>query len=423
METLTYCLVLLACLLLSAFFSSSETALLRVREHELEEDIQAARGPAAVAVRDLLGSTSRLLVTILLGNNLVNVMGASVASALAIRYLGEQRGLIVATIAMTVIVFLFGEVLPKAIAAQHPRRIAYLVALPLYLIHQILRPLHVLYDRGISPLVHRLGGSTEETPMSSAEEIMRLARDVGKEHGEGTPLSIIGAAAGAVDTTVSDIMVPRTEIVAFPIDTSPSELLDKVLEEHYTRVPVYEGTIDRILGLVHLKDLVQLVRHQKGNLHGIIKPVLQVPERKPILRLLEDMQRAFVHLAIVKDEFGVTLGMVTQEDILEELVGEIRDEFDREELLTIRKLDDHSYQAVGRVKVLDFNRQTGWKVSAERGDTLAGLLFNKLGRGPRRGESVRIPGYDLIVADVSGQRVTQVKVVHRPEEAEELEDE
>jgi CBS domain containing-hemolysin-like protein len=150
----------------------------------------------------------------------------------------------------------------------------------------------------------------------------------------------------------------------------------------------------------------------------ILRPVLQVPERKPILELLTDMQNSFVHFAIVKDEFGVTLGIVTQEDILEELVGEIRDEFDRDELLTIRQIAPGRYQALARVKVMDFNRQTGLKVPAESGDTLAGLVFNSLGRTPRRGESVHLPGYEIVVTDLGRGRVTQVQVIERPETAE-----
>lgn len=414
MEVLTYLFVVMVCLLLSAFFSGSETALLRVRPHELEEDIRAARGPAVLAVHDLVQSTSRLLVTILLGNNVVNTMGASVAAALAVRYLGEESGIAVATGVMTVLIFVFCEVLPKAVAARHPRRVAYAVGLPLYLLHQIFRPVHVAYDWLVEPLVRALGGASEGAQPSSAEEIMHLARLSTEEVKSGTPMAIISAVADAVDTTVSEVMVPRTEILAFPVDTPPSQLLEEVLEERYTRVPIYEETIDRVLGMVHLKDLVEFVREGGTDLRRILKPVLQTPERKPILQLLAEMQRAFVHMAIVKDEFGVTLGLVTQEDILEELVGEIRDEFDREELLTIRPVAEDRYQAPGRVKVADFNRETGWKINAERGDTLAGLIFNTLGRAPRKGERVSIPGYDFIVVDMSGSRVTQVEVVRRP---------
>jgi putative hemolysin len=204
-------------------------------------------------------------------------------------------------------------------------------------------------------------------------------------------------------------MVPRTEIVGFPIDTAPEALLEQALEQNYTRLPMWQEGVDQILGVVHLKDLVSLVK-RGGELQGILKPVLRVPERKPILGLLGDMQRAFVHVAIVKDEFGVTQGLVTQEDILEEIVGEIRDEFDRDELLAIRPLPDDTFECLGRVKVLDFNRRSGWDVPAEPGDTLSGLLFNALGATPGRGDTVRVPGYELEVADVSGSRITRVRV-------------
>lgn len=417
MDILLYLLVVLLCLVLSAFFSSSETALLRLRQQDLKKDIETSRGgPAAVAARDLIANPARLLVTILFGNNIVNILGASVAAALAVQFLGEERGLLVSTLVMTVIIFIFGEVLPKAFAARHPRLIAYNVSLPLYLVHQMLRPLHIFYDRFLEPVVKRVAGGSDGPPTSTAEDVIRMAQSISAST-TGSPLGIIHSAARATDTTVSDIMVPRTEIFAAPANANASVLLDEVLEERYTRIPLYDGSIDAIIGIVHLKDLVELVRNDGDNLRSIAKNVLRVPERKPILALLADMQRAFTHVALVKDEFGVTLGMVTQEDILEELVGEIRDEFDQDELKAIRPLDNDRIQALGRLKVHDFNRETGWNVPAERGDTLAGLVFNKLGRGPRRGESVRVPGFRIVVADVSGTRVTQVRVM-RDEEAE-----
>ena len=409
MDAIWYVLIIGICLLVSAFFSGSETALLRLRAHQVEKDVKEARGPAAVAVRDLLRSTSRLLVTILLGNNIANIMASATAAALFIQLLGERQGIIVATFVMTLLVLIFAEVLPKAIAARHSRRVSYLVGLPLYLLHAVLWPVHAVVDRVLEPLVRRVAGDDEE--FHSAEEVMRMARLARTESGNGTPLAIIGATAGAAEMTVSEIMVPRTEIVAFPAQTPPDELLDEVLDERYTRVPIYDESIDQILGVVHLKDLIKLVQSNGGGaLQSILKPVLRVPERKAILPLLEDMQRAFCHVAMVKDEFGVTLGMLTQEDILEEIVGEIRDEFDREELLAIRRLPDQSFQAFGRVKVLDFNRESGWNVTAEPGDTLSGLIFNALGRAPRRGDAVRVPGYELTAADMSGSRIVRVLI-------------
>ncbi len=416
MEFVGPLLVIFFCLLLSGFFSGSETALLRLRSFEVEEDIKNARGPASFAVRDLVTSTSRLLVTILLGNNVVNILGAAMASAVAVQVFGETTGVIVATVVMTLLVLVFCEVLPKAFAARHPRQLAHKVALPLYLFHQAMRPAHIAFDRFIEPMVRRISGGVESESTSAAEEVLRLARLARERQSDGTALSIIGAAAEAGEMTVTEILVPRTEIVAFPIDTPASDLLEKIVAERYTRAPVYEESIDHILGVVHLKDLIKHVRQGGTDVRGIVKPVLRVPGRKPILRLMQDMQRAFVHMAVVKDEFGVTQGIVTQEDILEEIVGEIRDEFDREELLTIRQLPDGSFEALGRVKVSDFNRETGADVNAEKGDTLSGLVFHTLGRAAHKGDVVHVPGYEIGVQDVSGNRITRLRVTPQPEE-------
>ncbi len=396
------------CLFLSAFFSSSETALFRLRGTEIEEEAQGARGPAAVAIRELTQSSSRLLVTILLGNNIVNILGASVASALAIQLLGYEIGIPVSTFVMTLLVLVLCEVLPKAVAASHPRGIALSVGLPLYLFHQTVRPVHKLFDTVIEPMVRRVTGGLDHEHGLSSEEVLRMARDVREGEEEGSPLAIIGATSEAAEMIVGDIMVPRTEIEAYSNDMPPAELLEQMLEGRYTRVPIYEESIDQVLGIVHLKDVIKLVRAEGRDLQSILKPIMRVPERKPILRLLADMQRAFCHMALVKDEFGVTQGLVTQEDVLEEIVGEIRDEFDSEELFTIRRLRDGSYEVLGRVSVLDFNRESGWQVAAERGDTIGGLVFNTLERAPRKGEIVSVPGYDIMCVDVSGSRIARV---------------
>ena len=408
--------IIILCLAASAFFSSSETALFRLRSHEIDNgDDKESVGPSDAAVRDLTSSSSRLLVTILLGNNIVNILGASVASGLAIYLLGVELGIPVATFVMTTLVLVLCEILPKAVAARHPRGVSRVVGLPLYLFHQILRPVHGLFDRVIEPMVRRVTGGIDSDGSLGSEDVLRLAREALSDiEDAGSPLAIIGATSNAAEMDVSEIMVPRTEIEAYPTDTPVSELLERMLEGRYTRVPIYEDTIDHVLGVIHLKDLIKLARADGKELFGILKPVLRVPERKPILRLLTEMQRAFCHVALVKDEFGVTLGLVTQEDILEEIVGEIRDEFDSEELLTIRKLRDGSYEVLGRVSVLDFNRETGWQVPAEKGDTIGGLIFNTLERAPRKGEQVSVTGYRLVCTDVSGSRITRVRIVEDP---------
>ncbi|MHC4993338.1 MAG: CNNM domain-containing protein [Planctomycetota bacterium] len=280
---MTALLVILGCFLLSAFFSGSETALLRLRASEVEREAKSGRGPSAPAIRELLRSTSRLLVTILLGNNLVNLLAAAVASAVAVAALGERAGVLVATLVLTVTVLVFCEVLPKAVAARNPERFAHVIALPLYLLHQGLRPVHVAYDRWLEPVVRRISGGAATDESIPPDEVLRIAMRAGKGQPQGTPLAIIAAAADAVDTEVHEIMVPSSEIVAYPIGTPPAELLEEFLQERYTRAPLYQQSIDRFEGAVHLKDLVKLVRDGGTDLREILKPVLRVPEGKRIL--------------------------------------------------------------------------------------------------------------------------------------------
>jgi putative hemolysin len=394
--------LILGCLVGSAFFSGSETALLRLRQSEFESEPGRETGPANSAIRALLRSTSRLLVTILLGNNVVNILGAALASALAVSYLGPKAGVAVATAVMTFFVLVFCEILPKAVAAAHPRRVSGMVALPLYIFHQLLRPVHRVIAQLLDPAVQRIAGRVHDTTRVSAEEVLRVARQARLEHPADGAASIIGSTARAAEMTVQEIMVDRPQILAFPIEKPPGELLDEMLDERYTRVPIYQDSIDHFLGIVHLKDLVRHVRTGGASLYEILRPVLRVPERKPILGL----------------EHDVTHGLVTTEDILEELVGEIRDEYDREELQSIRPAGEDTYEALGRVKVLDFNRETSWEIPAEPGDTLSGLVFNELGRAPQRGDRVSSQGYEITVAEVSGTRIARVRI-RRQQDGEE----
>ena len=216
---------------MSAFFSGSETALFRLRSHEIEKEVETARGPSAVAVRDLLSSSSRLLVTILLGNNVVNILGASAAAALSIRHFGPQVGILVSTVVMTVLVLILCEVLPKAVAARYPLSVARVIGLPLYIFHGVLRPVHALFDRIIEPVVRRIARASgnEEEPLS-AEDVLREAREARDGDKLGSPVAIMGATTEAAEMDVTEIMVQRTEIVAFSVEPRAAELLEIILD-------------------------------------------------------------------------------------------------------------------------------------------------------------------------------------------------
>jgi len=389
MSVVGFLVIIAVCLAASAFFSGSETALFRLRAHELDKEVERANGPAGVAVRELTASTSRLLVTILLGNNVVNILGAAVASALAIQFLGPRVGIPLATLIMTFLVLIFCEIFPKAVAARHPLGVARAVGLPLYILHQLLRPIHALFDRVIEPALRRITGGIEgEAPLSS-EDVLRLARDARDGQEEGSPLAIIGATSAAAEMDVTEIMVQRTEMLAFPVDTPPAELLESVLDERYTRVPIYKEDIDDVLGIVHLKDVIKLVRTGGTDLQGVLKPVLRVPERKPILRLLADMQRSFSHMALVNDEFGVTLGLVTQEFLRGVGAGE-RSRFQpRIGLADSRRARRHH----GRF-VLQYLGTGGATGRPGRDSGLRAGLLRRVGRPDRVGAGDRAPQRD-----------------------------
>ena len=398
---------ILVCLVLSAFFSGSETALLRMRVHQMDADIESPNALSALAAKRLVGSTSNLLVTILLGNNVTNIFAAALASALAVRMLGEERGVLVAGILLTAVILVFCEVLPKALAANNPRRVSYFVALPLYLVHRLARPAHWLFARVLFPIVRRLADPSDEDALADAE-VLELARKLSSDRRTGSAPWLLGKVARAVDRTADEVMTPRPDLLAVPQESTVQDVLVTMLSERYTRLLVFDDTIDTIVGFVHFKDLVKADRGGPSTLQEVLKPVLRVPERKPILDLLAEMQRDSIPLAVVKDEFGVTAGLVTQEDVLEEFVGEIRDEFDGVELREIRPLGPGRYRARGTSSVLDFNRTSGWEVPAEAGETLAGLVFNALGKAPHQGDLVRVDRYEFVVTACKGTVITEV---------------
>ena len=415
MEYLSGIIIITACILLSAFFSGSETALLRLRLAAVESEAQTGKA-SAVVIRTLLSSMSRLLSTILVGNNLVNIAASAVAATLFVRLWGEQAGVAAATGVMTVVILIFSEVTPKTIAANNPERFSHVVALPLYVMQTLLWPITRFLELVTTPLVRLLGGREALEQEVSEEEIIRMVR-TGARTGsiEKYPAVIVGAALEASETTVAEVMVPRAEIFAVSEGSDPQEFLDQMLGERYTRVPVYRGDIDHIIGIVHFKDVVGLYRGVvKGTLRDVARPVLRVPAGKKTLELLREMQFSFSHMAIVKDEFGSTIGIVTAEDILEEIVGEIRDEFDQEELEAIQHQSDGSYLALARMKVVDFNRQTGLNLHHPRGEkglTVGGLLINILGRTVHKGDQVAVNGYGMEAVEVSGLRVVRVRII------------
>jgi len=372
--------LIFVCLILSGFFSGSETALLRLNMKKIDRLLKDKPSITLEAVRELNQSTSRLLVTILLGNNVVNIFGAAAASSLAVAHYGEEKGLIVATTSMTLLVLIFSEILPKTIAANNSLMVSSLVALPLYAFHKVLTPIHWLFEKGIDPLIRTFQAKDEESEgPASYEELMMMAREVkhtSKKKGV-TPLKVIGATAKSTEIVLEEVMVNRAKIKACSIDLSLKDAMATIVEDRYTRFPVYRNGIDDVVGVIHLRDLVKNVGTDE-TLESLCRPVIFFTEKTKLFQAMTILQSSRQHLALVRDEFGVIQGLVTLEDIIEEIVGEIRDEFDEIELEQVIKTSSGSFIVDATLFVSDINKRTGLKIISERRDTLSGFLSGRI---------------------------------------------
>ncbi|MFT6071158.1 MAG: Mg2+/Co2+ transporter CorB [Bacteriovoracaceae bacterium] len=410
----TYLLIsIIACLVLSGFFSGSETALLKLNLKKLDRDIIENPTISLQALKELTKSTSKLLVTILLGNNIVNIFGTAAASSLAVTHFGEEKGLIVATTVMTVSVLIFSEILPKTIAANNSTMVSKLVSLPLFAFHKILTPVHWVFNNIIDRLIKVFQASDDgDTGPSSYEELMFLAKEV-KPHPKRkgtTPIKVIGGAAKSSEITLSEIMINRAKINFCPVEADVKTTLNLLLKDQHTRLPVFEGSVDNIVGIIHLKDVVIAQDDPNFSLKDKLHPAFTFSGKTKLFTALTTMQSKFSHMAIIKDEFGVTLGLVTLEDLLEEIVGEIRDEFDAHEVDQIKKINEKEFLVNSPMLVSDFNRRVNLKIKAEKGETLSGLLFNRLDGQVEVGTKLNDGSFEFEVVKIEKQIIKELLV-------------
>lgn len=416
-------LVLGILLLLSAFFSGSETALFAANRLKLRHLKEEGNGGARAALR-LLEQPARLLSTLLIGNNIVNTAVAVVATATLVRVLGPERGSVYAFGIVTILLLLFGEITPKTFAAHHAERLSVLAARPVQWVSVLLSPIIRLLSLVTNLFARPLGGRVRpDAPMVTEEEIQILVR-MGEEQGvlEQEEREMIHSIFEFGDTVVREIMVPRVDMVAVEADEPVEALLDIVRTHGHSRIPVYDDTVDQIVGLVHVKDL--LADRREGRLEGkardFVRPPYFVPDTKRLDELFKEMRRKKVHMAIAVDEYGGTAGLVTIEDLLEEIVGPIQDEYDTEEP-PIKVLSDHVALVDGAVHLEDVNAALGIELPAGEVDSVGGFVTSLLGHVPTQGERAEYEGVQFSIERVDGHRIAQVRVT-RTEPAGVLED-
>jgi magnesium and cobalt exporter, CNNM family len=409
-------LVLLALSLgLSAFFAGAETALVSLTRIDLQGLRERGDRRGAI-LRNLKSHTSRLLATILIGQNLFITAASSLATALAVSWVGETYGVPAAIVFSTVVLFIFAEMTPKSIAAASPVAISRAVAVPMAWTMKILSPVVNVLTRISSGMLRRFG--VPEKAPSLTEEEMKSLFNLGAEEGviHGEERKLLHKVLEFGDRTVRDIMVPRTKVVAVP-ETARFEDVRLVLKEHkFSRVPVYRGTLDNVVGILNAKDLFDLSDEEERNfsLDRYLDPPFLVPEFKRAEDLFREMRRRRTHMAVVVDEHGGTAGIATIEDAIEELLGAIQDEYDEEETPGFVAAGERTYLLEGSLRLDDIEEQFGLSLPRDEAETIAGHLMLRFGRIPRKGERWKGRRAEFVVEDATPTTIRSVRMILPP---------
>jgi len=411
--------LLVILLLLSAFFSGSEVAFFSIKQKKLEEDFKSSKLISRYA-SNLIAFPRRLLITILVGNTLANVAASivSVYLALEIASLYSVKVNVILTIQIiliTIIILLFCELLPKVFASKHPNLTIKLIVLPLYLFSMVIYPISELITELIRLTFSKVKFDKAKSAITE-KEISDLA-EFGHERGtlEEDEQEIISSFVEFKSVLVDEVMTPRVDIVAVPYNVSNEELIDTINSSGYSRFPVYKENLDKIVGLVHAKDLLQFLRNKsfikEETISKITRDVLFVPEGKMISEMLKEFQQKKMHMAIVVDEFGGTSGLITLEDIIEEIIGEIWDEHDPEEN-AIKILSPEKISVLGKVPITEVNELMGLELfpPSDDYDTIAGLIISKAGNIPKEGYSFNLKNYKLTVKEVLKKRIKRIEI-------------
>jgi gliding motility-associated protein GldE len=409
--------VLLLCF--SAFFSSAETAFFSLTRSQISA-LPERRDRAGARLARLLGNPRRLLIVLLTGNTLVNIAAATTVALATQRLMGHWGAarpivFLIQIVIVTLVILFLGEVLPKLAAIRNPLKWAERASLILQIVGWILSPIVLLLLPMADGVARFLGVERKRWTLSS-EEIRTLV-EVGEEHGEleKEERELITSIFDFGETTVREIMIPRTDMVCVSVEAPLDEVIEVIRQKGHSRIPVYRKSIDDIIGILHGKDLLPMVAGGvQKSLEKIIREPMFVPEGKLIQELLREFQKEKMHMAIVVDEYGGTAGLVTLEDIIEEIVGEIQDEYDVEPPLW-QRLDDHIVIADARLDPETLNEVLGDQVipTEEDYETLGGFLLSELGEVPEGKVTVAFHNYDFSIEEVQGNRIVKVRIVKR----------
>ncbi len=404
-------------LVLSAFFSSVESAYFSL-SRAAREQFSESDDPRARRVAKLLNEPRRLLASILTGNTIVNTAAAAITALLAAEIAlnsGSDPNLAVTIqiVVITIIILFFSELIPKLFALKNPDKWAVSSSRAVQLSFFILSPLALPLSR-ITTYLTQLLGLEKHSMLAMSEEEIRALVQVGHEHGalELEERRMIHSIFEFGDTLAREVMVPRIDIVTVEKSTSFEDILRTVFECGHSRIPVYEEKVDNIIGMIYAKDLLTASQDPEAfDLIKLLRPAYFVPEEKKIDDLLREFQSGKIHIAVVVDEYGGTAGLVTMEDIIEEIVGEIQDEYDTEQPL-VKRIDENSVTADGKISIGDLNENLNIELvpDSEAYDTLGGFVYSQLGEVPHKGQEFEYEDYRFVVEEVISKRITRVRI-------------
>ncbi len=394
--------LLILLILLSSFFSGTETALVALGKYYLKKENKV--------LSDLLKEPQKTLTTILVGNMFVNVFASSLAAYIAVSLWGKY-GLWLSTIFMTFIILLFGEVSPKNIAIYMPERIALFAAYPLRFFSIIFSPLVYLLTKFVEFFSYLFGIDTKEEDFS--EEEVNILLSLGRENGvlKEEEREMIEKIMIFRETTLKEVMVPRVDMECLEAELTLEDIMKKIGKLHHSRIPVYEENVDNIIGILYIKDLSKYLKEEKLStpITNLIRKPLFVPENKRADDMLQEFIKNNIQIAIVIDEYGGVAGLVTMEDLMEEIVGEIQDEYDKEEE-PIQKINENTYIVDGLINLYTLSEELGISIvdDEEDFDTLSGLIFELTSHIPKEGEKVKYKDIEFEVAKVNKNRIEKV---------------
>ncbi len=402
--------ILIALMLVcSAFFSAAETSFSTVNRIRLRNYADSGNKKALRALK-IAEKYDKAITAILIGNNLVNIASTAIGTAL-FTALFSENGIAVATVVMTVLVLVFGEILPKSVAKENAEAFAMAFAAPLYGIMVVLTPLTWLFSK-LKGAVSKLTRSQNDIP-SVTEDELKYIIDESEEQGvlEEQESNLVKSALEFDEIEVSRILVPRVNVVSVSIDDSIEMIKTTFLNEMYSRLPVYEKTIDNIIGIIHTKDFFRMLESGSEDIRSIIQKPLYISELRPISEILKEMQRTKLHMAIVMDQYGGTMGIVTLEDIIEELVGEIYDEND-EVVTMITTLGENTYEVLCDLSVADMLEQLGLPDDAIETEsaTVGGWVLELFGVIPQKDEAIQSGIFRITVLEQAEQRILKIRL-------------